>query len=158
MNLSIFCNKDILTPKDITFFNAVTFSGNNTLIEVGSYCRHCWRSLSSSPTIRGSQKPWAYLYCCGGESFLIEKNRFGFRNSSGHLTNGCSSPDTSESLSALNKVQDFFLPFTWSFWTQWWLKFSSVPMLSFSGIGSFQRTFDGFLAYKLRLPWSRRIL
>ena len=61
-------------------------------------------------------------------------------------------PDTSElllhSIEGSWNVSDFFLSSFWPFKTQWKLKVSySVPVMSFSGMGRFQRHFlDCFLA------------
>ena len=88
--------------------------------------------------------------------FSSEKREFNFRNSgSGHSTSRYSSPEASEPLlhttGASWSLSDSFLPSFLQLWAQWRVKFSSsVPVLSFSGMGRFQMHFDGFLAYSLR--------
>ena len=53
----------------------------------------------------------------------------------------------------------YFLSSFWPSWTQYRLKFcSAVIVFSYSSIACFRRPFDGFLANKLRLSWSRTIL
>ena len=67
------------------------------------------------------------------------------RNCTRHATNGCSTPDHFEPLLHSTgiswNVPDFFLPCFWLSWIQWILKFYSVPLLSFSGIGHFRKSF-----------------